>query len=40
MQLPEQEFVLEGQRLQFPANVNTPRLGIAIKYYPEVSTPE
>jgi hypothetical protein len=36
MEMGEEDYVLNGQKLQFPANTNTPKLGITIKYYPDV----
>jgi hypothetical protein len=38
--MPEQEYYLNGKRLQFPANSDKPDSGITVKYFPRVSTPQ
>jgi hypothetical protein len=34
--MPETEYKLDGKRIQFPADADTPVDGLTIKYYPRV----
>jgi hypothetical protein len=38
--MPEQEYYLNGKRLQFPANSDKPDSGITVKYFPRVNPPQ
>jgi hypothetical protein len=37
--MPEQEYLIDGRKIQFPANTDTPVDGLTVKYYPRVSGP-
>lgn len=34
--MPEPNYHIDGRRIQFPANTDTPAVGLSIKYYPRV----
>lgn len=34
--MPEQDYRLEGRKVRFPANSDTPQDGLTVKYYPRI----
>jgi hypothetical protein len=37
LQMPETQYHIDGKTLRFPANTNTPDIGLIIKYYPRIT---
>jgi hypothetical protein len=38
--MPEQEYQVRGRVVRFPANTDKPTIGLTIKYYPRLLTPQ